>query len=159
MLEKELTIGTCLEKYLHHVGQTKKESSTGPIRSVFVRDVVPALGGSEPKGKRSTAHEITCAMRFLNSIPASKVDELLDVVHSRLLEQSSSTDKQRSTMSRVRGFVDWMTSEKATRQEDISPQSGDKDVVVKRLSSEIRDSPLETNRVFSKTEEKPLSSH
>jgi hypothetical protein len=159
MLEQELTIGACLEEYLHHISHTKKESSAGPIRSVFVRDVVPALGGSEPKGKRSTAHEITCAMRFLNSIPTSRIDELLDAVHSRLLEQSSSTDKQRSTMSRVRGFVDWMTSEKATGQEDLSPQSGDKDVVVKRLSSEVRDNPLETNRTFPNTEEKSLSSH
>jgi hypothetical protein len=93
--------------YRHELDSSKNHNDLALVQTVFVRFVVPCLGGPLPKGKKATEKEVKASLEFLQQVHVNQLRNLLNTLEEYLDEINVPLTKRRRLRFYLKKFIDW----------------------------------------------------
>lgn len=103
------TIGDFYRFYCQYLLDSNQTNTIQQITSLFVRHLVVAWGGPNPKGKRSSPGEQQAALEFINTLPIKQLQEAKNILEAHFRANDITKNIQSVMRSHLDDLLDLAT--------------------------------------------------
>ena len=107
------------DAYIEYLEQTSSTNVDKMLNTIFVRFLIPAWGGKAPIGARATSKDLNYALDFLKDKPVNLLDDADNLLENSLSKQEISLSNRRVYRSILKGFLDWLKTNKKISEPEI----------------------------------------
>ncbi|MBC1315120.1 hypothetical protein GNE88_29505, partial (plasmid) [Trichormus variabilis PNB] len=109
--EKSKSVLDIYNSYCKYLQNQGKQKEIAALRSIVLKYLVPACGGSTLKGKKASNTEINTGISYLEQTSIEQLYNAIELVKSQFEISGVESQKRYTPRSKLKAWIDWAKSE------------------------------------------------